>query len=120
MEVPRRGAGIVEPSSTNDGKPGSITIGRLVLSFDRFQCLVDDRRVALTYDEFEILGFLCTHANRIVSYDVLASRLWDLTGRTANRRLNVTMHRIRAKLGDITPYEIRTVRERGYGLVLNG
>jgi DNA-binding response OmpR family regulator len=96
---------------------GSVTVGNLTLNYDRFQVTVGDARVDLTYDEFEVLGLLCAQADRVISYDVLARHLWDITGRIANRRLNVMVHRIRAKLGDVAPYEIRTVRERGYGLL---
>ncbi len=96
---------------------GSVTVGNLTLNYDRFQVTVGDSRVDLTYDEFEVLGLLAAQADRVISYDVLARHLWDMTGRVANRRLNVMVHRIRAKLGNVAPYEIRTVRERGYGLL---
>jgi DNA-binding response OmpR family regulator len=96
---------------------GTVSVGNLTLNFDRFQTSVRDERVDLTYDEFEVLALLCSQADRVISYDILARHLWDMTGRVANRRLNVMVHRIRVKLGDISPYEIRTVRERGYGLV---
>jgi hypothetical protein len=96
---------------------GSISLGVLTLNFDRFQTTVGGERVELTYDEFELLALLSAQPDRVVAYETLARHLWDTTGRMANRRLNVIVHRIRTKLGDIRPYEIRTVRERGYGLL---
>ena len=96
---------------------GSISLGVLTLNFDRFQTTVSGEKVELTYDEFELLALLFAQPDRVVAYEALARHLWDTTGRMANRRLNVIVHRIRTKLGDIRPYEIRTVRERGYGLL---
>ena len=97
---------------------GSLSVGELTLDFDRFETSFGHRRIALTPDEFEVLAFLTASANRVLSYDSIALHLWDMTGRVTHRRLNVMVHRIRSKLGDITPYEIKTVRERGYGLLL--
>ena len=96
---------------------GLVSLGPLTLNFDTFQTLVSGERVDLTYDEFELLALLTAQPNRVISYDILARHLWDISGRVANRRLNVIVHRIRSKLGEIWPYEIRTVRERGYGFL---
>jgi len=110
----------VTPAS-DEARPGSatgsISLGVLTLNFDRFQTTVGGERVELTYDEFELLALLAAKPDRVIAYETLARHLWDTTGRPANRRLNVIIHRIRTKLGDIRPYEIRTVRERGYGLL---
>lgn len=94
-----------------------LSVGNLTLNFARFETRVQGERVDLSHDEFDAFALLCRHADRVLGYDVLASHLWNMTGRVANRRLNVMIHRIRTKLGDISPYEIRTVRERGYGLL---
>jgi len=96
---------------------GLVSLGPLTLNFDTYQTAVAGERVDLTYDEFELLALLTAQPDRVISYDTLARHLWDIAGRVANRRLNVLVHRIRSKLGDISPYEIRTVRERGYGLL---
>ena len=96
---------------------GMISLGNLSLNFDTYQTTVAGERVDLTFDEFELLALLSQQVDRVVSYDTLARHLWDITGRVANRRLNVIIHRIRTKLGAIRPYRIKTVRERGYGLL---
>ena len=54
---------------------------------------------------------------RVVPYDDLVENLWGLSDRAALRRLNVVVHRLRAKLGGLQCYRIETVRGRGYGLL---
>ena len=94
-----------------------ISLGKLLLNLENFQTTVDGRRVALTYDEFELLSFMASQPDRVILYEAIARHLWDSSGRRPIRHLNVLVHRLRQKLGDIRPYEITTVRGRGYGLV---
>src|SRR5262245_51282113 len=108
LAMERRTAGGASGNDDNPEEPaqGMVSVGNLTLNFDTFQTTVAGERVDLTYDEFELLSLLAGRPNRVVAYDVLARHLWDISGRVANRRLNVIIHRIRAKLGDLGPYEI--------------
>jgi two-component system alkaline phosphatase synthesis response regulator PhoP len=78
---------------------------------------LDGRIVPLTYHEFELLQIFCRQLGRVVPYEDLVDNLWGLSDRAALRRLNVVVHRLRAKLGDLRHYRIETVRGRGYGLL---
>lgn len=101
------------------GNAGSslLTLGNLVLNFDTFEATIDGRAIELSYNEFELLGVLSQEPNRVLPYDVIVERLWKDSEHGSLRHLHVVVHRLRTKLTNLRPYEIRTVRGRGYGLV---
>jgi DNA-binding response OmpR family regulator len=92
-------------------------LGNLSIDAEAFEVLVGQRRVDLTYCEFQLLSALAKNRDRTVPYDVLCEALWSSGGPKQRRRLNVTICRLRAKLAGAFPYRVETVRNRGYGLV---
>ena len=104
----------------SDGVPGenrTIVLGNLSLHLDSFRTTLSGRAVDLTHHEFELLRIFCVQAGRVIPYESLVRELWDLSGRSAVRHLNVIVHRLRTKLTGLSPYSIETVRGRGYGLL---
>lgn len=99
------------------GQDGLLTLGNLSLNLDNFQVTVAAEPVQTTFQEFELLRFLMRNQDRIIPLDVLTSVLWPENDRKAVRRLNVVIHRLRAKLRSSAPYQLETVRSRGYGLI---
>lgn len=93
-------------------------VSRLTIHPARFAVSVDERPVTLTYKEFELLSFLFKELDRIVPYEELALRVLGFADHRSIRHLNVIAHRLRRKLGDMRPLLIKTVRGRGYGLLL--
>ncbi len=107
------------PARTDDAPPqedGPLSAGNLRVDLDQYQVLIGDAAVELTYQEFELLRLLVDGRDRILSYDELISGLWNGPAAEARRRLGVVVCRLRAKLGASWPYQIQTVRNRGYGL----
>lgn len=94
-----------------------LTLGNLVLSLDTYEATIDGWPIELSYNEFELLCVLASERNRVLPYDVIVQRLWKEPGHGSVRHLHVVVHRVRSKLANLRPYEIRTVRGRGYGLV---
>ena len=97
---------------------GRLALGNLCLNLDTFELTVGSEVVTTSYQEFELLRELMQNENRIISHDALTRLLWNDTGKLAVRRLNVLMHRLRTKLAVSAPYRLRTVRSRGYGLII--
>jgi DNA-binding response OmpR family regulator len=105
-------------TSNEAGVPHEVaSVGNLVVNFDNFHVSVDNVPVFLSFQEFELLRALLTNIDRVVSTDALTRAMWHDTGHTFVRRLNVVVHRLRAKLAGSQPYQIESVRGRGYGLV---
>jgi two-component system alkaline phosphatase synthesis response regulator PhoP len=97
-----------------------LSAGNIRASMTQFQTWVGDRPVELTYKEFELLRLLLSNPDRILPYDDLVGVLWPQGGPGVRRRLCVVVCRLRAKLAGSSPFRIRTVRHRGYGLTAVG
>lgn len=105
-----------------DGAPleahrSRLAAGNINLDLTTFQVSIGDRPVKLTYQEFELLRHLADFRDHVVSFDVLSGRIWGATGSAETKRLNVLICRLRVKLAQSSPYQIETVRGRGYGLL---
>jgi DNA-binding response OmpR family regulator len=94
-----------------------VSAGNLVINFSNFRVAVGGAAVALSFQEFELLRALTDNIDRVISNDTLTDLMWHATGRTYVRRLNVVVHRLRVKLLGSAPYQIESVRGRGYGLI---
>ena len=95
------------------------TAGNIRVDVDQYRAFVGETAVVLTYQEFELLQLLVARRNRILSFDEIAARLWNAPAKGTRQRLGVVICRLRAKLRGASPYQIRTVRSRGYGLTTN-
>ncbi len=112
-----RAAGSLSVMETDGDRAAVISVGNLSLNMDTFEALIDGWPVELSYNEFELLCILAAEPDRVLAYDAIVNRLWPNTGHGSIRHLHVIVHRVRQKLTALKPYEIRTVRGRGYGLV---
>jgi DNA-binding winged helix-turn-helix (wHTH) protein len=54
----------------------------------------------------------------VLSLESLSQFLWGSSGRQERRRLSVMIFRLREKLQRSNPYQIHTIRRRGYGLLV--
>jgi DNA-binding response OmpR family regulator len=108
---------VVKAVTTNQ-VPGEESIyGNLTIDERTFAVTVKGSAVYLTFFEFELLRTLCRQVDRIVNYDALCQALWHSEGPRERRRLNVAICRLRTKLSASWPYQVQTVRGRGYGLI---
>jgi DNA-binding response OmpR family regulator len=100
----------------------------LKLQHDDLEMDLVTRRVArglqvleLTVKEFEILEYLLRHRGRVVSREMLAHDVWQVSARATplDNVIDVTIARLRRKVDDSFPKKlIRTIR--GVGFVLGG
>jgi DNA-binding response OmpR family regulator len=82
----------------------------------------DGSREELSERECELLRYLACNAGRPVSRDEILSRVWRIEpGRVETRTIDMHIARLREKLRDdaAEPRVLRTVRGKGYMLVLN-
>lgn len=94
--------------------PDTITLDNLVISRDRYDVRVDDRRVELTYLEFELLHLLAGQSGRVLSREEICAALWSEETGNANK-LTVHVSRLRKKMAG-SRWSIQTVKKRGYSL----
>lgn len=101
-------------------EPGVLEIGNVWINFLNFQVAVDGEPVVLTFQEFELLSALVQRLDRVISVEAITQSIWAENGRPVVRRLNVLVHRLRTKMARSRPYQIESVRGRGYGFLAVG
>ena len=74
---------------------------------------VGERRVALTPKEFSILEALLQYQGRVLTRDVLISRVWTNETPPGKRSVDAHVKNLRRKLG-LPPTAIETIRGHGY------
>ena len=95
----------------------TITVGNLDVNFDNYGVFVDGQYVELSMQEFETLRVMIDNLDYVLPYSTIAQVLWRAASKRQIRNLNVLVHRLRQKLAKSSPFTIKTVRGRGYGLV---
>jgi len=90
--------------------------GRLSIDFHRHEAWLDDRPVNLTTNEFAALDLLVRHAGKVMGRDEILQTLRGIDSDAFNRAVDVTISRLRQKLGDDPkhPEFIKTVWGAGY------
>lgn len=88
--------------------------GQLVMDLRGRRTWLDDKEIALTYVEFELLAYLAANPGRAVSRAELLHQVWGHpTINSRDRTVDVHVRRLRSKLGDYAEY-LSTVRRIGY------
>jgi DNA-binding response OmpR family regulator len=90
--------------------------GRLAIDFHRQQAWLDNEPIHLTTNEFAALDLLVRHAGKVMDRDEILQALRGIDSDPFNRAVDVTISRLRQKLGDDpkNPHFIKTVWGAGY------
>jgi len=122
FEVPELVARVRAALRRAGGGPGEsadLRLGPLVIDLAGRTVTRDDRLVALTRTEFDLLAELTRHAGQVLSRDVLLDRIWGYDYLGDSRLVDVAIQRLRAKIeaDPGTPQLVVTVRGAGYKAV---
>src|SRR3954462_7134270 len=93
-------------------------VGNLALDVESHHAWGANRALALTTQEFELLFLLMRSQNLIIPHEKICDALWGSSGAKEQKRLGVAISNLREKLQGLSPYQLESVRSRGYGLVL--
>lgn len=98
-----------------------VTVGQILVDFDRREARMADRVLDLTPTEFDTLAYLVRHAERVVSCREMVQAVhgYETTEHAARPIMRVHIHRLRQKIEtDATsPEYLLTIRSAGYMLV---
>ena len=112
--VARRGR---RTAGEEEDAAGPVFRGRhLTADFDAVHVTVDGNPVRLTRREFDLLRYLVTNRNRVVSRDRLLERVWGYDRDIETRSVDVHVGRLRGNLGPAGS-QIETVVGLGYRFV---
>jgi DNA-binding response OmpR family regulator len=94
--------------------------GRLRVDYDGREAFLDGKNLGLTTNEFNALAFLTRSPGKALDRDALMQELRGLESDSFNRSVDITMSRLRQKLGDDpkAPEFIKTVWGEGYLFML--
>jgi two-component system response regulator RegX3 len=129
MRAVLRRAPRTEPSGADRAVPGRapmsgpetpqrnvLEVGEVTLDLDRHECTVRGEEVALPLKEFELLEQLLLSAGRVLTRDMLISRVWgaDYVGDTKTLDVHVKRLRAHIEVNPSQPKLITTIRGLGY------
>ncbi len=95
-----------------------IELGNVTVDRDRFEVWVGERRVELTFVEFDLLHLLMKNAGKVLSRPKMMLAIWNEGAPDSDRKLTVHMSRLRKKIRGSDPWRIETIPKRGYGFVM--
>jgi two-component system alkaline phosphatase synthesis response regulator PhoP len=89
-------------------------LGELVIDTQSYEVKKDGKVLNLTPKEFELLRFMVSNVNKVLTREILLEKIWgyEYTGDT--RTVDVHIRRLRKKIGQ---EHIKTIRGLGYKLV---
>ena len=102
--------------SQDTGSDRRRRFGELSIDFHRQQAWLNQNRINLTTNEFAALDLLVRHAGKVLDRDEILQTLRGIDSDPFNRAVDITISRLRQKLGDDpkNPEFIKTVWGTGY------
>lgn len=106
---------VVEPSNEEKKKESKIVVGDLELDLDKFEVKVRGEIIDLTLREFEVLKFLASQPEQVVTRETLLEKVWGYEYFGDIRTVDVTVRRIREKIEKDTSIPKILITKRGVG-----
>ena len=91
-----------------------ISFKNLTVNTDRKTCYIEDKEILLTKTEYNLLLFLVSNKNKILTRKELAKSIWDVP--VSDRAVDTTVSRLRKKLKGLGR-NLTTRVGFGYGLL---
>ncbi len=97
-------------------KPDALNYGVFAISRSTRSVRLQDKEIALTTSDFDLLWLLATHAGTIISRDDIQKAMRGIEHDGLDRSIDMKISRLRKKLNDDTdnPVRIKTIRGKGY------
>lgn len=96
-------------------KESKIIVGDLELDLDKFEVKVREEVMDLTLREFEVLKFLASQPEQVVTRETLLEKVWGYEYYGDIRTVDVTVRRIREKIEKDTSAPKILITKRGVG-----
>ena len=97
-----------------------ITVGNTSLNTLKYEIICDDKSVALSSKEYQILEVLMQNANSIITKERIMERIWGFDSEVEHNAAEVYISFLRKKLASIDSLlAIKVTRGVGYQLIEN-
>ena len=94
-----------------------LTIGDVVLDYDKLTVTKENEKIELPQKEFYLLYKLLSYPNKIFTRMQLMDDIWGMDVKSDEQTVNVHIRRLREKFSNYNEFEIVTVRGLGYKAV---
>jgi DNA-binding response OmpR family regulator len=91
--------------------------GKISIDVAKYEARIGDKKIDLTYTEFELLKFLCSNPGTVFTREVLLSKVWGYEYYGGTRTVDVHIRRLRSKIEGKNQVFIDTVRNIGYKFI---
>lgn len=91
-----------------------ITLPGLSVSLENYTVVIDGKQIDMPPKEIELLYFLASHSGKVFTRDQLLEQVWGFSFYGDSRTVDVHVKRIREKIGENHPWQLRTVWGVGY------
>ena len=91
--------------------------GKIRIDVSKYETRVADKKIDLTYTEFELLKFLCSNPGTVFTREVLLNKVWGYEYYGGTRTVDVHIRRLRSKIEGKSQTFIETVRNIGYKFI---
>ncbi len=102
-------------ANENQRKENKIVVGDLQLDLDKFEAKVRGEVIDLTLREFEVLKFLASQPEQVITRETLLEKVWGYEYYGDIRTVDVTVRRIREKIEKDTSIPKILMTKRGVG-----
>ncbi len=106
---------VYDTSKEDRKKDNKIIVGDLELDIDKFEVKVRGEIIDLTLREFEVLKFLASQPEQVVTRETLLEKVWGYEYYGDIRTVDVTVRRIREKIEKDTSAPKILITKRGVG-----
>ena len=115
----RRSERAAEPAAEQGRQSRELELGELRMNREAHRVTLGGRPVEMTSGEFELLWLLATNAGTVLDRDTIFKVLRGFDYDGLDRSIDVSVSRLRKKLGDdpAAPQRIKTIWGKGYLLV---
>ncbi len=111
---------VEKPINEEKKKENRIIVGDLELDLDKFEVKVRGEIIDLTLREFEVLKFLASQPEQVVTRETLLEKVWGYEYYGDIRTVDVTVRRIREKIEKDTSIPKILITKRGVGYYIAG
>lgn len=93
----------------------TLICGEINVHLLKRECTVNDNKLQLTNNEFNLLVYFIKNKNRIITQEELAEKVWDIHFDTQTNYINVYISYLRKKIREYTETDyIETIRKKGF------
>lgn len=93
----------------------TLVCGEINLHLLKRECSVNDNKLQLTNNEFNLLVYFIKNKNRIITQEELAEKVWDIHFDTQTNYINVYISYLRKKIREYSENDyIETIRKKGF------